>query len=168
MPPGRKLGPHLGRYFRFEPHRAAALGRLAGRLRGTEMAKPGGVSGLLNIHSEVDHVAEDLNMPLSLHVSSHQSEAQPGPLILGDEGRDDRMEWPLARLESIGMCGVEGKEAAAVLEGKAQVARHVERAKAVKVALNQAHAVEVLVDDGQIDGVGLKWFAGSGPVVGSD
>ena len=141
---------------RLERHRAAALGRLAGRLRRAEVAEPRGVAGLLHVHAEVDHVAEHLRMPLRLHVAPHHAEAQPGLAVLGDEARDDRVERPLARLQAVGVGRVEGEEAAAVLERKAELAGDVVRAEAVEVALDQAHAVEVLVDDGQVDRVGLE------------
>ena len=58
--------------------RAAAVGRLAGRLGRAEVAEPRRVAGLLHVHAEVDHVAEHLDVPLGLHVAAHQAEAQPG------------------------------------------------------------------------------------------
>ena len=53
------------------------------------------------------------------------------------------------------MVRVEREEAAAVLQREAQVARHVVRAEAVEVALDQADAVEVAVDHRHVDRVGL-------------
>ena len=54
---------------------------------------------------------------------------------------------------------VEGEQAAAVLEREAEVARDVVRAEPVEVALDQADAVAVLVDDRHVDRVGLAGLA---------
>ena len=112
--------------------------RVAGRVGRAGVAEPRGVAGLLDVHAEVDHVAEHLHVPLRLHVAPHHAEAEPGLAVLGDEAGDDRVERPLVRLEAVGVRRVEREQAAAVLEREAEVARDVARAEAVEVALDQA------------------------------
>src|SRR5271165_6344256 len=136
---------HLGRDCRFELHRTTSPGRLPGRFRGTEMAEPRGIAGLLHVHAEVDEVAEHLDVPLCLHIAAHQAEAEPGLAVPCDKPGDDRVKRPLARLQAIGMSLIEGEEAPPVLEREAQLSGDMKRAKPVKIALDQAHAVEVLI-----------------------
>ena len=52
--------------------------------------------------------------------------------------------------------GVEREQRAAILERETQVGRDVVRPEAVEVALDQADAVEVAVDHGHINRVGLQ------------
>jgi predicted dehydrogenase len=167
VPLGLQGAADLGADARFEPHRAAVAGARAGRVGGADVEEPGGVARLLDVHAEVDQVAEHLHVPLRLHVAAHHAEAQPGPAVLGDEARDDRVERPLVRLQAIGVARVEREQAAAVLEREAQAVRDVPRAEAVEVALDQADAVEVPVDDRHVDRVGLGRVAGRRAVVGA-
>ncbi len=61
--------------------------------------------------------------------------------------------------------GSSANERTAVLEHETDLVRHVMRAEIVEVALDQAHAVEIVIDDGQVDGIGLGRFAGAGVLV---
>src|SRR5690348_12236060 len=94
-------------------------------------------------------------MALSLHVAPHQTEAQPWLAILGDETRDDRVERSLAGLEPVEMVPVQRELTTTVLKRKTEAGRDVIRPESVKVALDQADGVEVVVDDRQVDGIGL-------------
>ena len=118
---GLELAPCLGRDSRLQGDRAAALGRLAGRLGRAEVTEPGRIAGLLDVHAKVDQVADHLRMALGLHVTPHQAEAQPGLAVLGDETGDDRVKRSLAGLEPVEMVRVEREERTAVLEREAQV-----------------------------------------------
>ncbi len=53
------------------------------------------------------------------------------------------------------MIRVKCEETSPILQREAQIARYVERAKTVEIALNQADAVEVAIDHREIDRVGL-------------
>src|SRR4051794_1257105 len=75
---GLERAPHVSGDAGLQGDRADAVGWLAGRLRRAEVAESRGVASLLDIHAEVDQVAEDLGVPLSLHVAAHQPETQPG------------------------------------------------------------------------------------------
>ena len=75
VPPGLELAADRGGDAGLQGDRAAAVGGLAGRFRGAEVAEPWGVAGLLDVHAEVDQVADHLSMSLRLHITSHQSEA---------------------------------------------------------------------------------------------
>src|SRR5512144_1323743 len=85
MPLGFERAADRGADLRLECNEAAVGRAGAGRVGRALVAEPGGVARLLHVHSEVDHVAEHLRVPLRLHVAPHQSEAQPGVALLGDE-----------------------------------------------------------------------------------
>ena len=64
----------------------------------------------LHVHAEVDQVDQDLHVPLGLHVAPHHAEGQPRLAVLGDDGRNDRVERPLVRLQAIQVRVVEGEQ----------------------------------------------------------
>ena len=162
MPLGLEPAANLGRNARLETDCSALLGRLAGRLRRAEVAESRGIAGLLHVHAEVDHVADHLRVTLGLHVAPHQAEAQPGPAVLGDKARNDRVERPLPRLESVEMRRGRVRIETPVLQRETQISRHMVRPEAVKIALDQAHTVEVAIDDRHVNRVGLHRVARHG------
>jgi hypothetical protein len=57
--------------------------------------------GVLRIHPEVDDVRYDLNVPLGLHVSSHDTEREERLAVLEDHRRHERMEWAFPWSEAV-------------------------------------------------------------------
>src|SRR5687768_3423408 len=78
MAPAAQLGEHLFRESALSLELAASSRGSALWRRGIEMLHAGRFAGLLDVHAEVDQVAEDLNVALRLHVASHHPKGQPG------------------------------------------------------------------------------------------
>lgn len=74
-----------------------------------------------------------------------------GRAALGDKGRDDGVVGFFARLQAIGVLGVQGKIRAPVLQGNARVAHHNAGAEAHIVALDVGNHVVLCVGCAQID-----------------
>ena len=62
-----------------------------------------GVAGFLHIHSEIDHVRQDLDVTLRLHAAAHHAECVPWLPILHDKTWNDGVKWSLARRVNIGV-----------------------------------------------------------------
>src|SRR5688572_18397813 len=75
----------------------------------SEAARPPARPGerLLDILPEVDHRAVGLYVDLRLPVGSHAAEHGPKTLVPEGQGRDERMQRHLARLEAVWVLGVE-------------------------------------------------------------
>ena len=82
----------------FEEHGASVRHDLAGRLGRPAVADPGCVACLLQIHPEVEHVYDDLHVPLGLHRTSHDAEAHERLTVFHHERRNDRVKGALAGL----------------------------------------------------------------------
>src|ERR1700680_3265367 len=74
------------------------------------------ITGLLQIHAKIYQVDHDLHVPLWLHVAAHHTKAHPGLAVLGDEGRDDGVEWALPRRIDVCVARFERELLAAVVE----------------------------------------------------
>ena len=89
----------------FDAQVSAVAQPFAGRRRRPFVPRARRVAGLLQAHAEVDHVHQDLHVPLRLHVAAHHAETQERRAILGDERGDDRVERALARRIAVGATG---------------------------------------------------------------
>src|SRR5687768_14783419 len=103
------------------------------------------IAGLLEAHSEIDHVRQHLHMPLWLHPATHHAKGQQWLLVFHDEARDDRLEWTLARRVDIGVSGLHRKQFAAILEHKAEPGNNNAASHAAIIALDQADHVAFIV-----------------------
>jgi len=139
----------------FEVERSAINHRRAGRFGRSPVVVPRGVTGFLKIHPEVDHVDDDLHVPLGLHVPAHHTEGDPRFAVLHRERRDDRVERALTRFEVVGAVRIEVEEPAAVLQAEAETLDDIARSEPGVVALDQRHHVAVLVGGGQVRRVAL-------------
>jgi hypothetical protein len=111
------------------------------------------VPGCLHVHVEVDQIHQNLYVPLRLLIATHNAERQPRLAILHDEGWDDRVIWPLAGLDAVGMLQIEDEEPSPVLEHDAGVPRRDPRAEACVQALNERHHVPPAVSHCEVDRV---------------
>src|SRR6476619_5480708 len=66
------------------------------------------------------------------------------------------MEWALARLDAIGMSGLEREAGAAVLQDDAGVARDEGRSEGGEDAVDERDGVAILVDNGEVGGVAAQ------------
>ena len=115
----------LGRNAPFMANAAAVCGhRPTGRCRAAGVLHARMLAGLLHIHAEVEHVDQNLHMPLRLEVATHHAERQMWLAILRDERRDDCVERTLVRFQPIRVLGVESEQATPILQREADVARH--------------------------------------------
>src|SRR6185437_16189091 len=71
-----ELGPDRRRDPGFHLHQANSARRLPCYLGPPDVAETHEIAGLLHIHSEIDHVDQDLDMALRLHVAAHQPERE--------------------------------------------------------------------------------------------
>ena len=76
---------------------------MAGGGRAAEVAEPGRVACFLHVHAEVNHVDQDLNLSLRLHIASHHTKTEPGSALFGHQRRDNRVEGSFVRLKAIQM-----------------------------------------------------------------
>src|SRR5438132_7821126 len=94
---------------------AVGRGAAAGRRGGAHVFETRRLAGFLDVHAEVDQIAEHFNVTLRLHVAAHDAKDKPGLAVPGNHGRNDGMEGTLVRLQAVGVTGIEGEERAAVL-----------------------------------------------------
>ena len=77
-------------------------------LSGTpQMPNSGQITGLLDIHSEVQKIDQNLNMALRLHISSHDSERKEWLIVFGDHGRNNGVEGTFSEIQTIQVIFVE-------------------------------------------------------------
>lgn len=84
------------------------------------MAQAGLVACLLDGHSEVDDVHDDLGVSLGLEVSAHDPKGHNGVSVARHECGDDGMEGALVGLEAIAVIGIERIGLAAILDGESE------------------------------------------------
>src|SRR5262249_28945474 len=77
----------------------------------------------LKIHAVVHEVRNKLRVSQRLVRASHDAKADMNVAAL-HERRNDRVEWPLARLQCIGMVAVENKQRSAILQWKSHSIHH--------------------------------------------
>ena len=82
-----------------------------------------GFQSLLDVKAEICDVGDELGLRLRLIESSHDPKADAHS-ILFHERRNDRVQWPLARLERVGMILFECEERAAVLQHESGSGRY--------------------------------------------
>src|SRR5690606_12632715 len=142
-----------GREAGLEQHRAAIAHRLAARgIARALVAHARRVAGLLQVHAEVDEVAQDLDLALRLHVAAHDAESEQGAAGPRRKARNNSMKGPLAGRVGVRVRRIERERRAAVLQAEA-IARHGDAgAEAVIVALDQRDHVAVSVGRCEIDG----------------
>jgi hypothetical protein len=119
------------------------------------VADASSIAGHLNVHPEVDPVDEHLDLPLRLHVTSHDPKDKNGLAIAGDQGWDDGMERTFLGFQSVGVILREGEKIASILNRKADFPGDDLTPEPVEVALDQGAAVSIRVDHAQIDGIPL-------------
>src|SRR6266850_3726343 len=82
-------------------HGATALGWQTCRGCGADVFNPRRFPGLLDIHAEVNEVAQHLHLALRLHVAAHDAEHEPRLTGFGYQRRDNSVERPFVRLEAV-------------------------------------------------------------------
>src|SRR5947207_14359944 len=90
----------------------------------------------LRVLAVIDDAREDLHMALRLHGAAHQAEGRDRFAVLGDEGRDDRMERPLLRPDLVGMALGRDEAGSAILQRNAGARYDDARAEAGVVRLD--------------------------------
>ena len=70
----------------FHLYDAESIPLFARRSRATQMSDASQITSMLHVHTEVDHINQDLNMTLRLHVSAHDAEAEVRLVVLGHHG----------------------------------------------------------------------------------
>ena len=149
----------------------AVLHQSACRLARACVYEAGCVSSLLQVHSKVDEVHDDLCVCLRLGRAAHDAEGDPRCSVLRDEGWDDRVEGALARGIAIWLSGFEVKELAAVLQDESQVGWRHSGAHAAVVALDERDHVAFGIRCAEVDGVsffsdGCTWGLSQCSVLG--
>ena len=117
------------------------------------MEDSGSIPGFLTIHSEVDNVEQNLNVPLRLRCTAHDAKAEEGFSILRDERRNNGMKGAFSGRVGVHTTGFEVEHFAAILQRKAKSSRTYTRAETAVVALDERHHVAVFVSHCEVDGV---------------
>src|SRR5712691_8530463 len=99
------------------------------------LAEPRVFQRRLDVHFEVHYIGDKLRVGLRLIPPTHDAEGDAHIALL-HHGRDDGVERPLAGLQCIRGCRIEGEECAAILQGKTRSRRDQSRPKILKVALD--------------------------------
>ncbi|QNG73598.1 hypothetical protein EIELFIGP_02424 [Stenotrophomonas maltophilia] len=113
------------------------------------------ITGFLQVHPEIHQVHHDLRMALRLHRAAHHAEAGIRLAALGDEPRNDGLEWTLARRVAVGMVLLQHEHLATVLQDETQTGRCHAAAHATVVGLDQRNHHAVGVGHGHVDRVAL-------------
>ena len=124
------------------------------------MAEARHLSRLLHVHSEVDHVEQDLGVALGLHVAPHDPVAEPRPAVPEGHPGHVRVEGALAGLEFVRVALLEREPGAPVLEGDPGARHHQPGAEAAEDAVDERDGVAVLVHHRQVDRVAVVGHAG--------
>ena len=135
-------------------------GVLASGLGGPVVLDARRVTGLLQVHAEVEHVDQDLHVTLRLHRAAHHAEAQPRLAVLRGERGNDGVERTLARRVAVGMVLAQHELLAAVLQDEAQARRRHAAAHAAVVGLDQRDHHAVGVGGGEVDRVAFVELRG--------
>ena len=101
------------------------------------MEDSGSVAGFLNIHVEIDDVEQDLDVSLRLCGAAHDTEAEEGFAVFGNEGGNDGVEGAFSGCVGVGSSGLEVEHFAAVLEAETEFGWADAGAEAAVVALNE-------------------------------
>jgi len=70
----------------------------------------------LRLLARQQHPDQGLHVALRLHVAAHHAKAHLGCAVAHQEGRDDRVKWPLARCHAVRMVRVQAETVSAVLQ----------------------------------------------------
>ena len=92
-------------------------------------------------------------MTLRLHRAAHQAETEPRRAVLEHEGRDDRLERPLARRVVVRVAGAQGEHLAPVLKREAETRHHDAGAHTAVITLDERHHVAARVGRREINRV---------------
>src|SRR6266850_2191938 len=116
------------------------------------LGEPSRLQRLLDGHAEVRDVHHELRVGLRLVPAAHDPEADPHVVLL-HEGRDDRVQRPLAAGDGVRLPRLEREQVAAVLQHEAGVLGRQARPEAGVVALDERDDVPLAVHDAEVDGV---------------
>src|SRR5258705_13247144 len=108
------------------------------------------VAGVLQIHSEIDQVDDDLDVSLRLHGPTHDAEAHPGLVVARDESRNDGVERPLLRRIGVWMPFFEREHLTPVLKGEAKSVWHHAAAKSTIIALDDRNHIAFGIRRGEV------------------
>src|SRR3982074_903800 len=115
------------------------------------MIEAGRITRGLQIRAEIDHVNQNLQVPLRLHTPSHESKRHKGLTFLHHERRDDRLERSLSRRDHIRTSGSQREQGTAVLENEAVLRYSQPGTKVVVDTIDKRHHVSRTVRRTNID-----------------
>ncbi len=104
---------------------------------------------------KINKVRDSLNMPLRLHVATHDAEGAEGAAVFQDKAGDDRVVGLFSGCEAVGMGRVERKVSAAVLQADAGTPHDDAGAESHVVALDIGDHVAFTVGGAEVDGAGF-------------
>ena len=109
------------------------------------------ITGLLDVHAEINHVHDYLRVAHGLEIAAHHAERHERLAVFGHKRRNDGLERTFARRVGVGVRGIEVEQFAPVLEHEAQPVGNHAAAHAPVVALDQRNHVTILVGGGQVN-----------------
>lgn len=129
---------------------------------------PGRIECLLGIQFSDNLAEEDLHVALRLHEAAHDAKRRMKRSVfdVGGHGGDDGVVRSLARLQLVGVLGVERETCASVLKGETAALGDDAGAETAVVGVDEGGGVSVRIRDGEIDRVtalegwrGVVWLA---------
>ena len=123
MPATHEVTNRLVREAVLEDHGPTLRHRLTRRLGGALVQDSRGITRFLQVHSEVDHVDDDLSVRLGLGRPTHHPKAHVGLPVPGHEGRDDGVKRPLVGFVGIELPLLQSEQLSTILEYESQAIR---------------------------------------------
>ena len=109
------------------------------------MLQSRGVARLLQIHTEINQIQNNLHLPLRLHITAHNAETHKWFSILRYKTRNYRMKRSFVRGVAVQKTILQIKQLAAVLQNKPKAVRRHPGTHSSVVALNQRNHIAVFV-----------------------
>ena len=128
---------------------------VAGLAPGAAVQPAGRVDGFLRGHAVIQHAGGDGGLRLGLALAAHGAVDQEGLAVPEQHGRVQGVEGALAGLEAIDVRGVEGEEAAPVLEQHPRAPGHDAGTEVMVDALDQGNGIALTIHHAQPDGIAL-------------
>ncbi len=110
------------------------------------------------VETVIQHAGEHLHVTLRLHETAHHAEGgvECAVISICCHAGDDGVVGALARLQPVGVIGIETEIGAAVLQGEAPAARHDTGSEAHVIAVDERAGVALAVHHAEIDRVAAE------------
>src|SRR6476620_4516765 len=109
------------------------------------MLPTGGVSGFLDVQTEIDLVCKHLYMTLRLHTAAHDTESFPRFAVFHHESGNNGVKRTFARRVNIRVLRIHRKKLTAILQHKSKARNDDPAAHSAIIALYERHYVAFII-----------------------